>query len=137
MHLYYNGTTTDVVAPATFTNSQTLVATPADVFQKFVTLPTQSFSGTHSSPAGGYTDPTTLARFNGSGTIQLPVFATAKSAFSTSSGNGFGSSYTAALATISVFYHYTLVPVPEPSSMALMGIGGMGLILACRHRLRR
>jgi hypothetical protein len=137
IHLYYNGTKTDVVAPATFSNSATLSSTPADVFKKYVTLPPVFKSGTLSSPVGGYIDATTLGRFRGTGSISIPVVATATSMFQSSSGNGFGSSYTAALATIRVFFHYTLVPVPEPSSMALLVIGGTGLGLVCRRRFRR
>jgi hypothetical protein len=48
--------------------------------------------------------------------------------------NATGSSVTSASATITLFYHYILIAIPEPSSLALAGIGGIVLLLHCRRR---
>lgn len=119
--------TTKLVTSPTFENKATGVSKPSDVFSKFVDF--QPFPYVKKDyVAASYSDPAMLARFlyNGSGstTINLPVFAQAVSEFSTSSGNGFGSSTTLAWAQITVVYHYL---VPEPSSLVLTGLGVTGL----------
>lgn len=133
MNLTLPDNVTKLVPTAVFANSAMQTSTPADVFSKFVTLPTATFTGT--KPAT-YTqaDSAILSQFTGTGTIGLPVFATAQSQFTTTSGNGFGSSVTLATATIRLLYRYSLVP--EPASVALMGIGLTGLLLAGRSRTR-
>ena len=133
MRLTAPNNTTNLVTPATFTNSGSQTSTPADVFSKFVTLPTNTITGTS---AASYTqsDAAILAQFTGTSTIGLPVYASAQSSFSTTSGNGFGSSVTLARATARLFYRYTLVP--EPSSMALVGIGLVGFLMVGRKRAR-
>ncbi|MFO0911005.1 MAG: choice-of-anchor E domain-containing protein [Isosphaeraceae bacterium] len=105
-----------------FSNSATLSSKPSDVFSKFVTLPTQVYSGSQSA---SYTDQGTLAQFLGTGTVGMPVFASANSNFNSSSGNGFGSSVTYASAQITMVMTYVLVP--EPSSIMLTGFGLLGL----------
>lgn len=129
MKLYYPGAITDsnlVVPAATFSNKVNLFLSPSSAMQH-VPFPMQTTKGSTSSPAGGYTDSTTLGKFNGPGTISMPVYASAVSNFTTDSGNGYGSSLTLASATLTVFYHYILVP--EPASMVLMGLGCVGLIV--------
>jgi len=80
------------------------------------------------------TDPGQLALFTGSGTVGLPVFANGGTFFSTTSGNGTGSIITYATVTVALSYTYV---VPEPSSMALLGLGGVGIVLAGNFRRRR
>jgi len=80
------------------------------------------------------TDPNMLALFTGTGTFGLPVFANGGTSFSTSSGNGSGRIVT--LASVSVALSYTYV-VPEPSSVALLGLGGVGIVVAGGLRRRR
>jgi len=80
------------------------------------------------------TDPNQLALFTGAGTFQLPVTANGGNFFSTTSGNGVGSILTYASVTVALSYTYV---VPEPSSMALLGLGGVGIVLAGGLRRRR
>lgn len=80
------------------------------------------------------TDPRLLSLFTGTGTVGLPVSATGGTFFSTSSGNGAGSILTFASVTVALSYTYA---VPEPSSVALLGLGGIGIVLAGGLRRRR
>jgi len=80
------------------------------------------------------TDPAQLALFTGPGTIGLPAHANAGSTFVTNTGNGSGTVMTFAGVTANLQYSYAAVP--EPSSMALLGLGGGGLLLAGRSRRR-
>jgi hypothetical protein len=80
------------------------------------------------------TDPGQLALFTGTGTVGLPVFAKGGTFFSTTSGNGSGSIVTYASVAVALSYTYV---VPEPSSMALLGLGGVGIVLAGGFRRRR
>jgi len=120
---------------APFVNTETLTANPSSILGKTVTFPTKTITGTMSSPAGGYSGGMTLLNFTGTGTTRLPVVSQASSTFSTSSGNGFGSSVTDAKATITISYRYALVP--EPSSVLLVGMGCLGLLGVSRQRFRR
>jgi len=125
MNLTLPDGTTNLVTSPTFSNSGTQTSTISDVFSKYVTLPTYTKTGT---VGANYVDQPTLSQFlynqTGSKVIQLPVSANAQSSFSSSSGNGMGSSVTLAGASISIVYHYIL---PEPSSFVLTGLGVMGL----------
>jgi hypothetical protein len=92
---------------------------------------TSTFSGSQSVTIS---DANQLALFTGTGTVGLPVFAAAGSSFTTTSGNGSGSIITRAGVTVTLSYTYV---VPEPSSVALLGLGGGGILLAGRIRRRR
>lgn len=83
------------------------------------------------------TDPTLLALFQGSGTIGLPMSATAGSSITNTNGNYGSRILTFAGATIQISYTYApnTPVIPEPSSVVLMGMGGGVLFLA--KRLRR
>lgn len=123
----------DLVNPATFQNTANLAPLPSDVFAKTVNLPTKVITGLSQQ---GYVDTATINQFSGTGTVALPVIATAQSSFSSSSGNGFGGSTT--LAGVTLTLQYFFVAVPEPTSLVLTGLGGAGLLLAAsRSRGRR
>lgn len=121
-----------IVTPATFTNSASLSSSPSDIFSKYVTLPTKSFTGTQTA---SISDQTTLNKFLGNGKVSLPAFVSATSAFTTTSANGFGSSVTYASAGINVVYTYAIVP--EPTSFVLCGIGVAALLGTIGSRSRR
>jgi len=127
---------TKLVPTGEFTNQATMESKPSDIFSKTVMVPSdgtfKSFPGSTSSVPGGYTDPNILAAFTGKGSLTIPVYATATSSFTSLSGNGAGTSEMLAMATVRVVYYY----VPEPSSLALFGLGALGLAWAGRGRAR-
>lgn len=121
-----------IITPPTFANSSTLSSSPSDIFSKYVTVPTKSFTGTQTA---SLTDQASLNKFLGNGTVSLPVFASATSNFTTSSANGFGSSVTYASAGINVVYTFAIVP--EPTAFVLCGIGVAALLGTLGSRSRR
>jgi hypothetical protein len=75
--------------------------------------------------------------FIGSGSIGLPVTATAFSSFFSSSGNGGGAVLTAANASVTIQYQYLGAQqiVPEPSSVLLLSVGIAAIVVARQLRL--
>jgi len=142
MHLFGVGGRELTVGPG-FATSQTVTV---DSVPKNGTV-NKSFAPTvyHDIQHNGFyrdSSPQVLAQYTGSGTVSLPVYASAHSDFRNSSGNAVGISNTAASASISVVYFYSYLPlgqqnVPEPSSLALTGLGVVGLLAANRGRLLR
>lgn len=100
----------------------------------------RTFTGQTSSATSSISSPPPLSDlllFTGLTNIVLPVLATGTS---TGSGNGnLDLSFrTNASAVVTVTYNYTpLRAVPEPSSFALIGLGGAGLALIRLRRSRR
>jgi PEP-CTERM motif len=97
------------------------------------TIANSSYSRTLEANAGSL-----FSDFIGTGTVYLPVTATAFSSFYSSSGNGTGAVFTGANATVTIQYVYSSdSSVPEPSSAILLGLGIVGIgILATRLRRR-
>jgi hypothetical protein len=86
--------------------------------------------------------PSDLALFTGTGSLSLPVAASANSMFTSSSGNGYGGIFTHGAASVTVTYNYhNQVPapetVPEPAAVLLWGVGGLALLAARRAIGRR
>jgi hypothetical protein len=109
------------------------IASP-DFIQPTVTQ--QSFSRTVTSSGA----PLLFSAFIGTGTVNLPVTATAFSSFYSSSGNGGGAVFTEANAVVTIDYSYIAAqqitsPTPEPATIILLGLG-IGITLAAR-KLRR
>lgn len=75
-----------------------------------------------------------LSLFTGPGTISLPLASVGTSSAS-GAGNLVTQFSTMAGAEVSIKYEY--VAVPEPSSVALMGLGGFGLMAMARRRYGR
>jgi hypothetical protein len=136
--------------------SVTAPADPALVSRPITGSPGQSYSSALPSTSPFYippttlplshtytlTDPTSLALFSGTGALALPISATASSSFDSTSGNGGGGVSTKASAQVTVTYRWhNTAPegqlVPEPSSLALWGLGGLALALGIRSRARR
>jgi hypothetical protein len=88
------------------------------------------------------TSPANLAAFSGTGSIKLPVVASAVESDFFSSGNGQDLLTTTANADVTVTYQYHLsspqtITAPEPGSVALWGLGaavGLGLLRRSRRR---
>jgi len=94
------------------------------------TMTTQSFSLRLTAADA----PSLFPDFIGTGTVDLPVAATAFSSFHSNSGNGSGAVITTANAIVTIQYAYSAVP--EPSSIILLGLG-IGIIFLASSRLRR
>ena len=72
-----------------------------------------------------------FAKFVGAGTVTFDVVATAGYSIPNTSGNATGTVLTYVFPDAVVTYVYT---IPEPSSLALLGMGVGGWLLARRHR---
>lgn len=102
-------------------------------FPNTVTIPTITQNG--SSGPLSLTSPADLALFTaapGDAKISLPVLAQSNSEFFSSTGNGSGRITTSAGATVTLSYNY--VPIPEPSTLAVVGLGG-AVLMAWRRRV--
>jgi hypothetical protein len=80
-----------------------------------------------------FTDATTLINFSGSGTISLNVSTLTQTLLANTGGNTSSSQVTNATVTGNVTYTYAPA-VPEPTTMALMGVGGALLLVRLRRR---
>jgi hypothetical protein len=69
-----------------------------------------------------------LSEFTGPGTIALPASTLTQTVLSYTGGNTEASQVTQAKLTGTVTYHYEAIPTPEPSTLALLAAGVVGLL---------
>jgi hypothetical protein len=96
-----------------------------------------SKSGTETGSAGpsdgNYTDNPTLSYFSGNGTVSLDLYTESGFTMTIHNGNSYDSTeLTSATVTGIVTYDYI---VPEPSTIAMVGLGGLALL--CYRRTTR
>jgi hypothetical protein len=75
-----------------------------------------------------------FAKFLGAGIVTFGVVATAGYNIPNTSGNATGTALTSAFPEMTVTYTYTAIP--EPTTLALLGVGAVGLLVARRFRRR-
>jgi hypothetical protein len=75
-----------------------------------------------------YTAPAVLSEFTGPGTIGLPASTSTQALLANSGGYAVETRVTDAALTGSVTYDYTPAGVPEPSTLALLGVGVVVLL---------
>ncbi len=77
-----------------------------------------------------YTDPTLLAEFSGLGSVQLSASTNTGTLLFNTGGNSISSQETSAGLSATVTYNYTspITVTPEPSTIALLGVGAIGLM---------
>jgi len=80
------------------------------------------------------TDYATLAGFTGTGYVDLTAYTYTRTFISNAGGNTAATQSTTADFTAVVTYDYSATPVPEPSVVALCGLGMAGLMLCRRGR---
>ncbi|GAC1464286.1 MAG: hypothetical protein NVSMB9_02760 [Isosphaeraceae bacterium] len=117
-------------SPADTVQSKTLTSGP---FPQSFDLPRSIQNGT-AGPIS-LTSSADLSLFLGSSagdTLFLPVSARANSTYTTDTGNGLGVTTVKAGAEVSLSYTYDAVP--EPSTLAILGIGCVVLLNAARRR---
>ncbi len=81
-----------------------------------------------------FTDAMTLVDFTGSGTISLGVSTFTATLLANSGGNTSSTQNTTATATGQVTYTYNVAVVPEPTTIVLLGLGGMMLMIPALRR---
>lgn len=97
----------------------------------FGTLTANNLNGLQtSSPSMLAMAPADFAVFYGTGSYNLPLTTTQTSIVSVLGGHSNGDVGTATNVTGSVLvtYHYTTAPVPEPSTLAAVGLGALGFV---------
>jgi hypothetical protein len=112
--------------------SSLLPVTDPNYIPPTVTQQTFSRSLTASDSASLFSD------FIGTGTVDLPVTATAFSSFFSSSGNGGGAVLTEANASVMIDYQFVGAQqlTPEPPSGLLLALGALGILVARRLVMR-
>ena len=80
--------------------------------------------------------PSLFSDFIGMSDVNLPVAATAFSAYYSSSGNGGGAVRTMANAAVTIQYSYSAGAIPEPSTAILLGLGICISLFASTRRRR-
>lgn len=127
------GTSAGQAFPAVFSNDPNVVPTNSPNFLTPDGQPNNTTSSFTNTKTVSITNPAQLALFTGSGTVGLPAFAVS-GVSNTVPNNTSGMILTYQGVTVQLSYTYA---VPEPSSMALFGLGGGGLMLVGRLRRRR
>ncbi len=115
---------TIAIGPTAGSTTSILATIDNDATRSLPANGSDSFAQTAIGSAGfSSTDPTDLALFTGPGTLTVPLAVTATSLVSTDTGNGGGLVRTKAGGDFTIRYEYRAVP--EPSSVALMGLGAL------------
>ena len=94
-------------------------------------------SGNATTTGNLVTDSSTLSAFTGFGSVHLTVSTASRTFLANSGGNTGSSQVTSANVGTIITYGYTAfppVPVPEPATVAMIGMGFAGLGLAWRRR---
>ncbi len=135
--------------------TMTLSTVPAGVLS--VVIPAFSYSapaftGTVSVPANTNTDsvtdvycaigvpgctmlaPAVMSLFSGTGTITLDLFADGLVTTINNNGTAAGSQPLDGSGSVTIYYDYIIADLPEPASLAILGLGTLGLVAMRRRR---
>jgi hypothetical protein len=112
------------------TETQSYTAVPTGT-----TVPFGPFAPTAVSGTGAITSGALFDLFNGGGSVSGFVLSTVTgTVVSGGGGNVRTSLTTTAGGVLNVTYNFTPVPVPEPASIALIGLGGAFVLVGSRFR---
>lgn len=116
--------------PPDVSKSETVTGPPFPKDVNFLNVPSNGTSGPMTLTSAA--DLTLFTAGKKGETIGLPVFATAHSNFMSSTANGVGVVNTRAGANVVVSYTYA--PVPEPTSLIVLGAGALFVFSVRRRR---